>query len=210
MRVPMDQFSERLDGADHARHDVVAVEQAADLGLDARGGAGGQLAQQRSVEAGVQSQPFGDRQHDLTVSDGKTDVFGRVNGDEQRTLLVAGWADATLLAGKGHKHLVLTVPAANAREAVVHIAAPEIGLHRPLHHRPPEAILRAVKGKIIEGRILNPKDGTRNEVPPLLAAVQPCASRLPESAWNADHANRGHLRAGPDSAIMASSTQGKW
>jgi hypothetical protein len=36
VRVPVQQFAERLDGRDHAGYDIVAAEQAADFGLEAR------------------------------------------------------------------------------------------------------------------------------------------------------------------------------
>ena len=79
VRVPVQEFAERLDGGDHAGNHVLPAEQAADFGLEARPGAGSKLAQQLAVEAGVQPETFGDGQHDLPVRDGSTHVFGHVD-----------------------------------------------------------------------------------------------------------------------------------
>ena len=89
-------------------------------------GAGGELAQQIAIEAAVQPQAFGDRQDDLPVGDGKTDVLGHVDAGEQCPLLVAGGAGAALFAGEGHEHLMMAVAAADAGEALVQIAALEV------------------------------------------------------------------------------------
>jgi hypothetical protein len=108
---------------DHAGHYVVAAEQAADFGLEARPGARAKLTQQLAIEAGVQAQAFGDGQHDLPVRDGGTHIFGHVDRGQQGPLLVAGRAGAALLAGEGHEHLVVAVGAADPGEAFVQVAA---------------------------------------------------------------------------------------
>ena len=79
-----------LDRSHHAGHHVVAAQQASDFGLDARPDARAELAQQLAVEAGVQPQTLGDGQHDLPVGDGRTDLLGHVNRDQQGPFLVAG------------------------------------------------------------------------------------------------------------------------
>jgi len=73
----------------------------------------------------------------LSVRDGKTDLFGHVGGGRQNAFLVARRADATLLAGKGHEHLVPAVVAADAGEALVQVAVAEKSGHGALDDRPP-------------------------------------------------------------------------
>jgi len=53
MRVPVQEFAAGLHRGDHARHDVVAPEQAADFGQDAPPGGRAELAQQHSPSAKV-------------------------------------------------------------------------------------------------------------------------------------------------------------
>jgi len=139
--MPVQEFPVGLDGGHHARQHVLAAELALDFRPDARPGAGGELAQQLAVEAGVQSQAFGDGQDDLPVRDGKADVFGHVDSRQQGTFLVARGAGAALLAGKGHKHFVVAVGAADAGEALAQVAAGEKSPHGALDDRPPEAVL---------------------------------------------------------------------
>ena len=112
-----------LDRRDHAGQHVVPTEQASDFGLDARPGAGAELAQQLAIEAGVQPQTLGDGQARLADARRETDLFGHVHGGQQGAFLVAGGAGATLLAGKGDEHLVPAVRAADAGEALVQVAA---------------------------------------------------------------------------------------
>ena len=106
MRMPVQQLAVGLDGDDHARQGVVSRKRAADFIPHASPRAGGELAQQLAVEAGVQPQTLRDGQNHLPVRDGKTDLFGHVHRGQQRPLLVAGRARRTLLAGKGDEHLV--------------------------------------------------------------------------------------------------------
>jgi hypothetical protein len=147
VRVPVQEFAERLNGGDHAGLHVVATEQTPDFRLEARPDAGAQLAQQLAIEAAMQPQTLGDGQHDLPVGDRRADLFGHVDRGQQRPckhgarFLVAGGTGAALLAGKGHEHLVVAVRAADAGEALVQIAALEKGRHRAFDDRAPEAIL---------------------------------------------------------------------
>ena len=87
------------------------------------------------------------------MRDGRTDLFGHVQGGQQGAFLVAGGARAALLAGIGHEHLVPAVGAAHAGEALVQIAALEKGRHGALHDRPPEAVLglEALVVDLLEG-----------------------------------------------------------
>ena len=162
---------------------VVAAEQASDFGLDARPGAGAELAQQLAVEAGVQPQTFGDGQHDLPVGDGKTDLFGHVDGGQQGAFLVAGGAGAALLAGKGDEHLVVAVRAADAGEALVQIAAVEKGRHGALDDRPPEAVLG------LETARRRPAGRSRNAGPSSATGRRP-ADRVDGTAAAARHTRR--------------------
>jgi hypothetical protein len=77
----------------------------------------------------------------LPVRHGKTDLFGHVDGGQQGAFLVAGGARTTLLAGEGHEHLVLALPAANACKALLEIAALEKSLHGAVYDGPPVPVL---------------------------------------------------------------------
>ena len=71
-------------------------------------GARGEFAQQLPVEAGVQSQTLGDRQYDLSVCDGKTDLFG----GHQSGAMVGGLWQARAARGPPEvDHLVLELDA---------------------------------------------------------------------------------------------------
>ena len=85
----MQQLSVRLDGRDHAGHDVVATQQTSDFRLDAGPGAVSELSQQAPVKAGMQSQPFGNRQHDLPVRDRSGDFLRHVQRRQQSAFLMA-------------------------------------------------------------------------------------------------------------------------
>ena len=137
----MQKLAVALDGGDHAGHYVVAAEQAVDFGLDASPDARGELPQQLAIKASMHSQTLGQGQHNLAVRHGKADLFGHVQGGQQGAFLVAGGTRAALLAGKGHEHLVLALPAANASKALLEIAAPQKGGHGTFHDGPPIAIL---------------------------------------------------------------------
>ena len=61
--MPMDQFAKCVDGGDHARDNVTAVEHRA---IDFKRGLPGEarkLSEQSAVEAEEQAQVFGDRPH---------------------------------------------------------------------------------------------------------------------------------------------------
>ncbi len=76
--MPMQKFSVCLDSRDHARRDVVATQKPADFRLDAGPGTVRQFAQQATVEASVESQTLGNRQHNLPVRDRGANFFGHV------------------------------------------------------------------------------------------------------------------------------------
>ena len=78
MWVPMREFSERLDGRDDAGHEVVTAHVAPDFFLDAGPGAVREFSQQAAVEASVESQTLGNRQHNLPVRDRGANFFGHV------------------------------------------------------------------------------------------------------------------------------------
>ena len=86
----MQQFSVRLDGRDHAGHDAgtvaerwSAVQQKSDFRLDTSPDAVSELSQQTPVKAGMQSQPFGNRQHDLPVRNRSGDFLCHVQRGQQ-------------------------------------------------------------------------------------------------------------------------------
>lgn len=66
------------------------------------------------------------------MSERPADIFGNIQRGQQRPLLLAGRAIATLPAGEGDEHLVLAVEAANSSKAFLLIAALEKGGHRLL------------------------------------------------------------------------------
>ena len=137
----MQQFSVRLDGRDHAGHEVVTAQVAPDFFLNAGPGAVSQFSQQVAVEVGVQSQPFGNRQHDLAVRDRGTNFFGHMQCGQQRAFLVAGGTRTALLAGIGDKYLMAAVGTANTSKTFFQITALEKGSHGAVDDRSPEAVL---------------------------------------------------------------------
>jgi len=78
MRMPMQQLAVSLDGRDHASHDVVATQKPPDFCLDAGPGTVREFSQQAAVEASVESQTLGNRQHNLPVRDRGANFFGYV------------------------------------------------------------------------------------------------------------------------------------
>ncbi len=113
-----------------------------DFRLHARPDAGAKLAQQRPIKTRVQTQTLGDGEYHLSMRHGKTDLLGHVHGGQQAPFWVArAGAAKALLAGIGHKYLVLAVGTAQAGEAVVKIAAFEKGRQPALDNRPPEAVV---------------------------------------------------------------------
>ena len=93
----MQQLSVSLDGRDHAGHDAgtvaerwSATQQTSDFRLDAGPGAVSELSQQAPVEAGMPSQPFGNRQHDLPVRDRSGDFLGHVQRGQPGAFRMAG------------------------------------------------------------------------------------------------------------------------
>jgi hypothetical protein len=65
--VPVQEFAVRLDGGDHAGHDIVSAQQTANFCPDAVPGTVSQLSQQPAIKPRVQSQPFGNGEHNLPV-----------------------------------------------------------------------------------------------------------------------------------------------
>ena len=151
--MPVQQFPMRLDGNGHAGRNIVAAEQPANFITNAGPGrcrpASGypglpsrlRRGTRYSGSAAVQPQAFGNGEHDLAMRHGRTNIFGHVQRGDERPLLVARRAGATLLAGEGHEHLVLAVAAADAGEAFVQVAALQKRGHAALDDRPPETIL---------------------------------------------------------------------
>ena len=131
-------------------------------------------AQQLAIEARVQAQAFGDGQDHLPVRDRKTHVFGHVHGGHQGAFLMARRAGAALLAGKGDKHLMPTVRAAHAGEAVMQVAAVEKGRHGTLDDRPPKAVLglKALVVDPLEGPEMPVQQAPQGGGPRIARAVQ--------------------------------------
>ena len=95
-----------LNRRDHAGHHILTSEQPPGFRLETRPGTGRKFTQQLAIEARVNSQTFGDRQHDLAMGDGRADLVGNVQRGQQRALLVARGTRAALLAGEGDEHLM--------------------------------------------------------------------------------------------------------
>ena len=134
----------RLDCRNHARNHILSPQQPPGFGLDTRPGTGGKFAQQFPVKTSVNSQTFGNGKNHLSVRNGQTNIFGDVDGGQQSPLLVAGGTGAPLLAGIGNKHLMLTVRATNASEALVQIPTLEKSCYRSLNDWPPETVLALI------------------------------------------------------------------
>ena len=65
------------------RHEVVTAQVAPDFFLDAGPGAVSEFSHQVVVEASVESQTLGNRQHNLPVRDRSTDFFGDMQCGQQ-------------------------------------------------------------------------------------------------------------------------------
>jgi hypothetical protein len=140
MWVKMEKLAEGVDGDDHARRHVPAVE---DDAVDFKHGLPGeprQLTEQSAVEAEEDPQPLGDREHELAVGDGGAQVSGDVLGHDQRPLLVATGAEAASAAGEGDEELVSAPRATHPRETLAQVAAGEELLDGPGDDGPPEAV----------------------------------------------------------------------
>ena len=96
----MQELAVSLNRPDHAGHDIVASQQPSGFRLQARPGTGRKFTQQLAIEPCVNSQTFGDGQHDLPMSDRRADFFGNVQRGQQRAFLVARRTGAALLAGE--------------------------------------------------------------------------------------------------------------
>ena len=99
----MQEFSVCLNRRDHARRYVVATQKPPDFCLDASPGAAREFSQQAAVELSVQPQPFGNRQHDLSVGGRCANFFGHMQRGQQGAFLVAGGTRTVLLSEKGDK-----------------------------------------------------------------------------------------------------------
>ena len=141
MRMPRQEFSVGLDSRDHARRHVVSPQKPPDFCLDAGPGAGREFSQQAAVEASVESQTLGNRQHNLPVCDRGANFFGHMDCSQQGAFLVARRTGTTLLAGIVHEHLMAAIGAANPRKTYLRIAALEKGGHAAVDHRSPDAVL---------------------------------------------------------------------
>jgi hypothetical protein len=151
--MPVKEFAMSLDRRNHAGCHIPATEQPPSFRLQARPRTGREFAQQLPIETGVQPQPLGDGQDDLSMRDWKTDFFGNMAGGQQGPLLMAGGARTTLLAREGDKHLVLTVLAANSGKAFLQIATLEKGSHRLFDDGTPVTVLglKAFVVNLLEG-----------------------------------------------------------
>ena len=99
----MEQLPKRLDGRNHAGHDIRQVQHALDFGLDAIPNAGGKYAQELAIETCVNSQTFGDGKNHLSVRNGKTNICGDVDACHKRAFWVAG--DAAKGSGAIHVNI---------------------------------------------------------------------------------------------------------
>ena len=123
--VKVGQLAKRLDAGDHARKDPITTQDAAVHVDNGFPGGAGKIAQQRAVETEVDTEPFGDRQDNLSVRHSRADgVCNRVSR-KQRALLMATGAETSLPAGEGNEHLMEAVVAANSGKPIVQVAAGE-------------------------------------------------------------------------------------
>ena len=75
-----------LNRRNHPGHKILATEQANRFRLEARPRTGTALAQQLAIEAGVLSKTLGNGQDDLSMRDGRTNLFGNVDGGQARQI----------------------------------------------------------------------------------------------------------------------------
>ena len=117
---------------------VVSQQGAIDLQKRSSGEAG-QLGGAAPIEVEEDEESFGDDPEELAMGHVQADIFGRVDGKQERAFLDSTGADAALLAGEGDEELVAAFGAAHAGEAVVEEAAPEQFADGFVEHRPPVA-----------------------------------------------------------------------
>ena len=77
----------------------------------------------------------------MPVRNWQTNIFGDVDASQQRALLVAGWASASLLARKGDEHFIFAIRATNSSKTFMQVTALKIGCYRPLNNGPLETVL---------------------------------------------------------------------
>ena len=92
--MPVDQLAEGVDGRDHARRHIPALQDGAIDHEHRLPGEPRQFTEQLAVEAEEDPQPLGDREDELPVGDGGAQVDGDVLGHDQCPLLVAAGAEA--------------------------------------------------------------------------------------------------------------------
>ena len=102
--MPMHELAKHMDGCDHAGDDVGAVERGAVDLQDAAPGEARQLAHEPAVEAEEDAQAPGDREDELAVGNGSTDIACDVLGDQEGPLLVAARTQAASAAGERHEN----------------------------------------------------------------------------------------------------------
>ena len=125
--VPEQKVAERLDGDDETRLAFGLAGALAEPGGDRGMGGVVEFAEQGAVELeGGPDQP-GEGEHEVPVGHRGADCVGDEGALDEGATLVAGGAEAALLAGEGKEEFVAAVGTVQAGEASVKVAAVEEG-----------------------------------------------------------------------------------
>ena len=142
----------RSDSGHHARNDVVPVQHGPhdfQYGFLRKPG---KLAQKFPVETKVQAEGLGHGENELAMRDWDTNIFGDIDGRDERPLLMALRADPAPIAGKADKHFMATIGTSNTCESFAQIPAPQVVMHGLADHRPPKAVpfLKTISVNLLE------------------------------------------------------------
>ena len=110
MRMPVDEIAERLHRAYHCGNAAIAVDlQRVNVAYRIIGSAA-ELAKKASVVAEVNPQPLRNSEYPLQMRNLGQNFFLQPMAEQQRPLLVAGWAAGTLAARERHEILRTDIP----------------------------------------------------------------------------------------------------
>ena len=76
--MPVQELAMRLNRRDHAGYHILAPQQPPDFRLETRPRTTRKFTQQPAIEPRVNSQPLGDGQDDLPMSDRRADLFSNM------------------------------------------------------------------------------------------------------------------------------------
>ena len=127
VRVPEEKIAESLESHDEAGLADGAVGAEADPGVDGAMGGVVEVAEQRAVAEEERADEARHGEDKMPVGHWGADGVGDERTFDERAPLVAGGAEAALLAGESEEEFVVAVGAVEAGEAGVEVAAAQEG-----------------------------------------------------------------------------------